>query len=650
MVREMIIRLLLVVVSFVSALLLTEWKRPQPAMLVVSARDPPIETAPPLSSSSSAGTQKASPTESVSSIIPASSVTIVSSESSPPPPRIYPDPNRHQPSREVPLLRGGMRRLSRPFLNKVVEHNFVYLCILKMDGEDPVVVMWKRNIIAAGVHNFVVGAFEASYVRVEEMFGEKHTYAVDPPIPPAEKLDLHNGMKLSVFARIESLLAILELGIGCTLVDSDAMFAQNPTPVLLRYPQADILATTDSAYPTEYGRTHELEDPTMLTYDFNIGFCYFKPGPYVKRFVQSWSQTYFANQYLWDQRLFGDMLRSVTNPYSYPGKWKPQNGSWAVEGLEYGLHPLYGGKVVTGMLSSLLFRNGFVMHGSLPERLDPAGREPYLLHPTAHQDKAFAAREQLSGRDDPEYYNAPEGYLTFDLDIPELGVGVGSSYNYVEVSRKLPTDLSVDAQRFWRAVLNKQLAQIGNAAATAKWMGRILVLPPLIVPTVMKGWLSPYSFVGNESAQRPIKWSRSFVWLVNTKLVNSLPKEKRYIKIREYSFMRNPLLPAEVRGGVKQMGAANFTEVSAKEAGEKFVSDRVLHFSSMERGFSFAMKEARTDFELKTYRPFFREQRTVWAKQNQYSFLPSEAEMADVRNLTLLMAEARAMYYNVSGA
>lgn len=136
----------------------------------------------------------------------------------------------------------------------------------------------------------------------------------------------------------------------------------------------------------------------------------------------------------------------------------------------------YGGTLWCGVLPVSLFCGGHHFHAEhLPHKL---GLRPYALHTTfinsGTQGKRHRLREAMVFEDPPEYYDPPQGVLSFAIDVPS------SLYTPRRFSLTQPSGKPQFTLEEHFALINHQLAQIRDALALANATGRLLVLPPLV--------------------------------------------------------------------------------------------------------------------------------------------------------------------------
>ncbi|EFJ42765.1 hypothetical protein VOLCADRAFT_97156 [Volvox carteri f. nagariensis] len=106
----------------------------------------------------------------------------------------------------------------------------------------------------------------------------------------------------------------LGLGLDLLLVDVDVMLLGDVMEYFGRYPQADILVTSDQLASTLEPGDAGLEMPEQAQAPMNIGLMFFRYSDRTVTFVDSWLAAINADPQYWDQNAFNDLARQGWDP------------------------------------------------------------------------------------------------------------------------------------------------------------------------------------------------------------------------------------------------------------------------------------------------------------------------------------------------
>lgn len=260
------------------------------------------------------------------------------------------------------------------------------------------------------------------------------------------------------------------------ITDADVMWVTDPIPYFKRFPDVELLGSTDNLATPFLAETEPQkfvtnpdrigEDPTGLIGNghgvINIGIMAIKGGSDgIKRFSKLWLDIVESSD-IWDQSALNNVLKLRMHPTTYDEGRKVIISTKKAEGSD----PTW--TVKWGMLNPVQFASGQTFWVSeLHKRLNV----PLYC---AHADYTNAgipgkmSKFRMAGLwDDPaEYYKGQ--FLTFDLQVPdELLV----PYENINIHHEAP-------DRHMQLV-NHQLKQVAHAAAIAHGLGRTLVIPPI---------------------------------------------------------------------------------------------------------------------------------------------------------------------------
>ncbi|KAJ6700467.1 NUCLEOTIDE-DIPHOSPHO-SUGAR TRANSFERASE FAMILY PROTEIN [Salix koriyanagi] len=290
--------------------------------------------------------------------------------------------------------------------------------------------------------------------------------------------------------------AILPYGVELLMCD--------PLPYLARYPEADVLTSSDQVVPTVVDDSLDLWQQAGAAY--NIGIFHWRPTESSKKLAREWKEMLLADDKIWDQNGFNDIVRRQLGP--------------SVDG-DSGLVYAFDGSLKLGVLPASIFCSGhtyFVQAMYQQLRL-----EPYAVHTTFQyagtEGKRHRLREAMVFYDPPEYYDAPGGFVSFKPSIPKSML--------LDGEHNLETHFSL---------INYQIKQIRTALAIASLLKR-----------------HPGVLVGSMTRQ-PFLCPLDHVFEVNT-MLKEQPEEEfgPAINFREYSFLDNPSLPRHVSKHQKEL-------------------------------------------------------------------------------------------------
>ncbi|KAG6391395.1 hypothetical protein SASPL_149149 [Salvia splendens] len=395
---------------------------------------------------------------------------------------------------------------------------------------------WVKHLSDMGVDNLLVGAMdikllEALYwkgVPVFDMGSRMSTLDVGWGSPTFHKMGREKVILIDSF---------LPFGFELLMCDTDMVWLKNPLPYLARFPEADVLTSTDQLAPTVVD--DRLDDWKLAGADYNIGIFHWRPTPSSKKLAKEWKEMLLADEKIWDQQGFNEIIRRQLGP--------------SVDD-ESGLVYAYDGELKLGLLPASIFCSG---HTYFVQAIYEQLRlEPYAAHTTFQfagtEGKRHRLREAKVFYDPPEYYDVPGGFLTFKPNIPK--------------NLMLDGEHNIDSHF---ALVNYQIKQIRTALAIASLLGRTLVMPPLWC-RLDRLWYGHPGVLPGTLTRQPFICPLDHVFEVN-KMLKELPVEEfgPGINIREYSFFENPSMQQQVKdswldvhlcqGGTPGCGVSNST-------------------------------------------------------------------------------------------
>ncbi|XP_047338278.1 arabinosyltransferase XEG113 [Impatiens glandulifera] len=456
------------------------------------------------------------------------------------------------------------------------------------------ILTWVKHLTDLGVDNLLVGAMdtkllEALYwkgIPVFDMGSHMSTIDVGWGSPTFHKMGREKVILID---------AILPFGYELLMCDTDMVWLKNPLPYFARFPEADILTSTDQVAPTV--ADDGLDSWELAGAAYNIGIFHWRPTEPAKKLAKEWKDMLLADDKIWDQNGFNDLVHRQLGP--------------AVKDSD-GLVYVYDGNLKLGLLPASTFCSGhtYFVQGMYQQlRL-----EPYAVHTTFQyggtEGKRHRLREAMLFYDPPEYYDSPGGFLTFRPSIPKrlLFEGVHT----------IDTHFSL---------VNYQIKQIRTALAIASLLGRTLVLPELWC-RLDRLWFGHPGILPGTLTKQPFICPADHVLEVNV-MLKELPEDEfgPGIKFREYSFLDNPSLPTNVKqswlnvqlceSGSEGCDVSNNTtpghplkfpknsnEEMYKSIFSSFKDVKVIQFSSMQdafAGFTDKKTEERFRYRVKRY-------------------------------------------------
>ncbi|EIE21596.1 hypothetical protein COCSUDRAFT_17381, partial [Coccomyxa subellipsoidea C-169] len=393
--------------------------------------------------------------------------------------------------------------------------------------------------------------------------------------------------------KIQLIYTFTKMGFDILVADVDTVW--NPFPYMARYPDADILTSSDHL------RNSTADDGLERFPDAgsaaNIGIMLVRKG--ALSLAKEWNEVLLADDQVWDQNAFNDLFR---RDMKFDG---PESANRIFRG--------YDGNLRVGILPVALFASG---HTYFVQRLhEQMGLDVYAVHATFQYSGTPGKRHRMRERllwlaDPPEYYDPPGGLLSFDFQLGDL------------VNKSVPTNggEALEDYKGHFELVNAQLQQIRNAMAVATALGRTLVIPALWCGA--DRWWAPHNGIIPGSALRlPFQCPLDHV-LDLEQMSKEFPEAEfgPDIPYREYSFLDNPktniteagifnVVVCQVRRDCRPPDAqANSVALQSDpehasliQALAPFSSKRVLHFEDMRHAYgNFPTKEYRDRFEQRT--------------------------------------------------
>ncbi|XP_051137069.1 arabinosyltransferase XEG113-like [Andrographis paniculata] len=484
-------------------------------------------------------------------------------------------------------------RLTKELVQQRVKDNVIIVTFGNFAFMD-FILTWVKHLTDMSVDNLLVGAMdtkllEALYwkgIPVFDMGSHMSTIDVGWGSPTFHKMGREKVILIDSF---------LPFGFELLMCDTDMVWLKNPLPYLARFPEADVLTSTDQVSPTVVD--DRLDDWRQAGAAYNIGIFHWRPTEASMKLAKEWKKMLLDDDKIWDQNGFNELVHRQLGP--------PVDED---SGLVYA----YDGTLKIGLLPASIFCSGhtyFVQAMYQQLRL-----EPYAVHTTFQyagtDGKRHRLREAMVFFDPPEYYDPEGGFLTFKPNIP----------------KRLLLDGTHNVESHF-AAMNYQIKQIRTAFAIASLLNRTLVMPPLWC-RLDRLWFGHPGVLQGSLTRQPFICPLDHVFEINV-MLKKLPEEEfgPGIRFREYSLFDNPRMPGKVKDSwldvhlcregspgcevsniTNQVKSLKFpkrsTEETLKTTFSSFKDVKVIQFSSMQDaflGFSEKTREERFRRRVKHY-------------------------------------------------
>lgn len=417
------------------------------------------------------------------------------------------------------------QNLSEPLVRSVAdERDMVFVAFANGKYAD-FATSWVSNLARANVTCLLLGAMDAPALRLFDsldvasfLMGTPRALLANPAVKAEHGQTEY--LKLGSF-KTSLLFEILEYGVHVVLSDVDNLIVRDPRPFFARYPEADVLATADLLATTNTNGGLETGGAVRRA-SLNVGLMLLRAS--ARPLVAAWAEHMAEHPMHWDQAVFDTLAK---------------RGGEGEAARQQQLRRCYDRSLWCGVLPVSTFCGGHHFHAEqLPSKL---GLAPYALHTTyinsMDEGKRHRLREAMLFEDPPPYYDPRPGVLTYQPDVPAR---LYSPRPFSLTKPSAQPQFSV-AEHF--ALVHHQLRQLRDALALANATGRLLVLPRLVCGLdrffYRHDGVSPGSRMGLP------------LWNCPADMVLALQRGIRPSPeawLREWSFLRNPRLPAAMRG------------------------------------------------------------------------------------------------------
>ncbi|KMZ58542.1 Glycosyltransferase-like protein [Zostera marina] len=478
-------------------------------------------------------------------------------------------------------------RLTKNLVEQRVKDNVIIVTFGNYAFMD-FILTWVKHLTDLNVTNLLVGAMDDKLMEelywkgipVFDMGSHMKTHDVG-----WGSREFHKMGREKVFL----INSILPFGYELLMCDTDMVWLKNPLPYFARFPEADVLTSSDHLVPTVSDDRLELWKEAGSAY--NIGIFHWRPTNASLELAKKWRDLLITDDSIWDQNAFNDLLRAKQGP------------SFGNDGLFYA----FNGYFKLGILPTSIFCSG---HTYFVQRVaEQLNLKPYAVHTTFQYagtpGKRHRLREGMLFYDPPEYYNSTGGFLSFKPSIPKSMLFNGKH----DITNHF-------------LLVNYQIKQVRTALAVALLLNRTLVMPPIWC-RLDRLWYPHPGILPGTLTKQPFICPMDHVFEVNH-MLDELPEAEfgQMIDFREYSFLENPLLPKKVKESwisvelceetsascnSNKADAINFPKNSSEE---KFIQVfslykdiKVIQFSSMENVFQgFTDKDKETKFRKRVKR------------------------------------------------
>ncbi|XP_042405849.1 arabinosyltransferase XEG113-like isoform X1 [Zingiber officinale] len=456
------------------------------------------------------------------------------------------------------------------------------------------IVNWVKHLTDLDISNLLVGAMDIKLLEslywkgipVFDMGSKMATIDVGWGSPTFHKMGREKVLLIN---------ALLPFGYEILMCDTDMVWLKNPLPYIARFPEADILTSSDQIVPTV--TDDSLEVWQEVTGAYNVGIFHWRPTVPAKKLAKDWKDLLLNDETIWDQAGFNNLVHKVLGP--------------SVEGSN-GLVYAFDGSLKLGILPASIFCSG---HTYFVQALHQQLRlEPYAVHTTFQyagtEGKRHRLREAMLFYDQPAYYDSAGGFLSFNPGLPKTLLLNGPHTLHSHFS-----------------LMNYQMKLIRTAFAVASLLNRTLVMPPLWC-RFDRIWFGHPGILEGTLTRQPFLCPMDHLFEINV-MLNDLSEAEfgPQIDFREYSFLQNPLVPKHVKESVLDVQLCdphssgcdipnrstnhgfirfprNSTEQMYIQTFSQYKDVKVLRFSSMEdtfQGFSSTEREAKFRNRVKRY-------------------------------------------------
>jgi hypothetical protein len=309
---------------------------------------------------------------------------------------------------------------------------------------------WVGNLRALGLSNFMVGAMDA----------DLHGFLRDEGVPTwlmgsrdiakgTVERDFGWGTKTFHKMGRDKIRLIRDLttidGVDVLISDIDTAWLRDPVPFFRRYPDADMLVSTDQlksetdvvpeqkAYLAKGINASATDDEGLELHichaAMNIGVMWFRSTAGSRELTDEWVKLIEAKDELWDQNAFNDLVRL--------------GGSCSVKPDGSGLMRGFRGKILVGTLPVSQFANGHVFHAQRMHSRKAA--DPFAVHNTFQYGGTPGKRHRMR---EANVWRGEDKNSRFLLKGADEGT---KSIGFLSYAPRIPkdVDLAIFRERSW---------------------------------------------------------------------------------------------------------------------------------------------------------------------------------------------------------
>ena len=398
-------------------------------------------------------------------------------------------------------------------------------------------INWLSHLDELGVTNYLIGAMD------EELYAALRKIGVNTWLMGSQMIDESAVKKDFGWGsknfhkmgrdKIRLIHDFTKTGVDVLISDIDVTWMRDPLPFVKRFPDADMLVSTDELRNTTHDQDAQLKflvkgeglEAQPCSGTANIGMMWFRSTKASQEITKEWVENLEADDKVWDQAEFNTLIR---------------RGGCGSGNKGDGVGLAYDGKVRIGTLPVALFNNG---HTYFVQRLhERVGMKPYAMHATFQYDgtpgkrnRMREANQWLGDRDNAAYFD--QKFLSYsprilkDVDLQAFEARGWPTMDH-ELEPLLEGDALVKEQL---RLVQHQIAQLYEAVAIAKKLGRVVILPPF--------------FCGLDRAWFPHRGKfpgsmLSLPYICPGDHVMAMESNKAFTdEYREYTFLGHPQMP-----------------------------------------------------------------------------------------------------------
>ncbi|KAG8463877.1 hypothetical protein KFE25_000045 [Diacronema lutheri] len=413
---------------------------------------------------------------------------------------------------------------------------------------------WHSRCAKLGLRNVVIGALDPEAMALLQAHGvptfQMGATAARAPLPGAHDYGWNSAdfRKMGV-EKVQLLADILERNQTVLLMDADAVLVADPLPYFARWPEADILVTTD--YIGEPSTDGGIDRAALLRYTLNIGVIFARPS--AAALAKGWLGRLSVGNLQWDQNVFYEMMASRQGGAGFaddvaPGRPGAALLTPAIRAKRLGL--AWDGRLLAGVLPTSLFCTGFTFVSGYCEK-NTLGR-PFTFHACWLFYEALGKRARLRSlglwHDSASYYERGEGDRTDGFlalaDDGWLGTAEAAG------SELLLPPHSVDEHM---RLVHAQLALVRSGMVLAALLRRQFVMPR-IVCLYDKWWAEHNGTIPAAKMDQPIKDCPQD-HILDLQMLNG---HQQWLP-RQHTFLRHGDMPEAVRASRANVSLAEYS-------------------------------------------------------------------------------------------